>query len=336
MVKVTESDTLTAMTTVRFSWGWPKRLTRRISSLLKGVRPPRATSSRPDEDDYGVRSSPTIAVERHKSASARMSSSEFDEEGKRRGIARSVIVRNDSTPNMGRREESIERWARNASKSRAHESSRPSSRQRESKPLLPLDQSQPGASCSQGSTSRGRDNANTPLPDDAMFLGAGGVCNDPSSLISSNLPLGLNQSICHSPTALRHPQPERIFIAPLTSAVPDPPSHDSGHNRHLTIRSATQSPSPLQQVAYESESSATSGDDFDDFDDDSSFFRDTHRDRQAESEALQASTSLMYDELDEDESDEETVPIEVKRRRPSVSVTAASPVPLSDFSDDAH
>lgn len=342
MVMVTESDTRTAMTTVRFSWGWPKRLTRRISSLFKGVRPSRATSSHHDEDDFGVCSSPTIAVERHKSASARMSSSEFDEEGKRRGVARSVIVRNDSTPNMGRREESIERWARNASKSRAHESNigRSPSRQREPKTLLPLDQSQPSASCSQGrSTNGGRDNVTTPLPDDAMFLGAGGVCNDPSSLISSNLPLGLNQSICHSPVVLRHPQPERIYIAPPTSAVPDPSLHDSGHSRHLPIRSATQSPSPLQQVAYESDSSGPSEDDYDDlddFDDDSSFFRDTHRDRQAESEALQASTSLMYDGVDEDESDEETVPIEVKRRRPSVSVTAASPVPLSDFSDDAH
>ncbi|KAG1905362.1 kinase-like domain-containing protein [Suillus fuscotomentosus] len=336
MVEVSESDTRTAMTTVRFSWGWPKRLTRRLSSLFKGVRPSRATSSRPDEDDFGVCSSPTIAVERHKSVSGRMSSSEFDEEGKRRGIARSVIVRNDSTPNMGRREESIERWARNASMSRARDSSRPPSRQRESKTLLPLDQSQPGASYSQGSTSRGRDNANTPLRDDAMFLGAGGVCNDPSSLISSNLPLGLNQSICHSPAVLRHPQPERIHIAPPTSVVPEPSLHDSGHSRHLTVRSATQSPSPLQQVAYESESSTTSEDDYDDLDDDSSFFRDTHRDRQAESEALQASTSLMYGGLDEDESDEETVPIEVKRRRPSVSVSAASPVPVSDFSDDAH
>lgn len=337
MVMVTESDTRTAMTTVRFSWGWPKRLTRRISSLLKGVRPSRATSSHHEEDDFGVCSSPNIAVERHKSASVRMSSSEFDE-GNGRGAARSAIVRNDSTPNMGRREESIERWARNASKGRARDShvSRPPSRQREFKTLLPLDQSQPGASCSPGHTSRGRDSANTPLPDDAMFLGAGGVCNDPSSLISSNLPSGLNQSIYHSPVVLRHPQPERIYIAPSTSAVPDPSLHDSGQSRHLSIRSATQSPSPLQQVAYESESSATSEDDYDDFDDDSSFFRDTRRDRQAESEALQASTSFMYEELDEDESDEETVPIEVRRRRPSVSVTATSPVPFSDFSDDAN
>jgi [calcium/calmodulin-dependent protein kinase] kinase len=42
----------------------------------------------------------------------------------------------------------------------------------------------------------------------------------------------------------------------------------------------------------------------------------------------------MYGEEDEDESDEETVPIEVKRRRPSVSVIAASPVHFSESSDD--
>ncbi|KAH7884290.1 hypothetical protein F5I97DRAFT_1435953 [Phlebopus sp. FC_14] len=35
---VTESETRTAMTTARFSWGWHKRLTNRISSLFRGVR----------------------------------------------------------------------------------------------------------------------------------------------------------------------------------------------------------------------------------------------------------------------------------------------------------
>ncbi|KAG0702810.1 hypothetical protein DFH29DRAFT_484212 [Suillus ampliporus] len=328
MVTVTESDTRTAMTTVRFSWGWPKRLTRRISSLFKGVRSSRATSSRDDEDDFGVCSSPTIAVERHKSASSRLSS----ENGKRRGVSRSVIVRNDSTPNMGRREESIERWARKASKSREHDSNVTGSRsrRRESKTLLTLDQNQPCSSHSHGrTTSCGREYASTPLPDDAMFLGAGGVCNDPSSLVSSNLPLGLNQSISCSPVVLRHPQPERSYVAPPASAVPDPPSHDPGHSRHPPMRSATQSPSPLYQVAYESEPSVSD-------DDDDSFFRNSRRNPQVESEAFRANTSLMYDNADEDESDEETVPIEVKRRRPSVSVTASSPVPFSDSSDDAR
>jgi len=329
MLMVTESETRTAMTTLRFSWSWPKRITRRISSLFKGVRSSRVTSSRgydDDEEDFAVRSSPAIAVERHKSVSERMSRSDINDKGKRRATSRSVIIRNDSTPNMGsRREASIERWAWDASKSGKHDSDNyPHSRSSQGRP----------SSC-------GREHAGTPLPDDAMFLGAGGVCNDPSSLVSSNLPLGLNQSISNSAVVLRHPQPERLYIAASAAVVADPSSHDSGHSRHPVVRSATQSPSPLQQVAYESE---PGDDDYDDdFDDasDSSFFRDTHKERQAESEALQANTSLMYDDdgeeeegdedEDEDESDED--PIEVKRRRPSVSVTAASLVHLSDFSD---
>lgn len=330
---VTESETRTAMTTLRFSWGWPKRITRRISSLFKGVRSPRVTSSRgydDDDEDFAVRSSPAIAVERHKSVSERMSRSDINDKGKRRATSRSVIIRNDSTPNMGsRREASIERWAWDASKSGKHDSDS----SRWTLECLPC------GSDSQGRPSScGREHASTPLPDDAMFLGAGGVCNDPSSLVSSNLPLGLNQSISNSAVVLRHPQPERIYIAASAAVVADPSSPDFGHSRHPVVRSATQSPSPLQQVAYESEPSDDEYDD--DFDDasDSSFFRDTHRERQAESEALQANTSLMCDEegeedVDEDEDESDEDPIEVKRRRPSVSVTAASLVHLSDFSD---
>lgn len=327
---VTESDTRTAMTVLRFSWGWPKNITRRLSSLFKGVRPSRATSSRDyddddDNEDFAVRSSPAITVERRGSVSARMSGSEMYDKGKRRTTSRSHIVRNDSTPNMGRRrEESIERWARDTSKSEKHDSTVSYSH-----PRWTFDQHQPCSSHSQDHhPSYDRETAATPLPEDAMFLGAGGVCNDPSSLVSSNLPSSINHSTSNSPTVLRHPQPQRLHI---TAPVHDPSLHDAGHSRHPVVRSATQSPSPLQQVAYESETD----EEYDDFDDDSSFFRDTHRDRQAESEAFRANASLMYDDEDENESDEETVPIEVKRRRPSVSVTAASPVHLSDFSDDA-
>jgi hypothetical protein len=341
-VVVSDSETRTAMTTLRFSWGWPKRITRRISSLFKGIRSSRATSSRDYDDDdeaeedFAVRSSPAITVERR--GSARMSSSEMNDKGKRRAVSRSVIMRNDSTPNMGRRrEESIERWARDTSKSGNHDSivSYPHSRWRDPNVSNPLDLYQPCASHPQGRP-HGRKNTSTPLPDDAMFLGAGGVCNDPSSLVSSNLPLGLNQSIGNSAVILQHPQPRRLSITAQASAVPGPSSHDSGHSRHPVVRSATQSPSPLHHVAYESDADViTDEDEYEDCDDsDSSFFREPHADRQAESQAFQANTSLMYGEEDEDESDEETVPIEVKRRRPSVSVIAASPVHFSESSDD--
>ncbi|KAL4064610.1 hypothetical protein J3A83DRAFT_640863 [Scleroderma citrinum] len=159
------------------------------------------------------------------------------------------------------------------------------------------------------------------LDEDAMFLGAGGVCKDPSTL-TTNLPIGLSHSHTHAANgALRHPQPERLYIGPGmyhlsyehppydgSSGAPGPSSsaHDGGScggGRPTQLRSATTSPSPLQRVAYESD------DESDDDDDDE----------------------------DDDEGDEDA-PIEVKRRRPSLSVTAASPPlplppPLPDFSD---
>ena len=160
------------------------------------------------------------------------------------------------------------------------------------------------------------------IDDDAMFLGAGGV--EPTTLVS-NLPLGLNQAteaINHASTVLRHPQPERLHHGPSIHICCDVPPHDSALNRHH--HSTTTSPSPLHHVAYESDLNHTSEEEYEDFDSDSSFFRDT-RSREHEREAFRANVSQMYEE-DAEESDEE-VPIEVKRRRPSVSVTAASPPP---------
>ncbi|KAH7906542.1 hypothetical protein BJ138DRAFT_1162375 [Hygrophoropsis aurantiaca] len=458
---VSESETQTAMTTVRFSWGWHKRLTNRISSLLRNVRPQRINASRYDEDTFGVHSTPSATlVERHKSANARMAtSSESRSKGKRRAAIRPTVLRNEtSSSNVSkRRSKSIERWARSTSKNAAHDlnaarllaerrgsetlllpesqagpsqpHSRPSSRGRET-PTLPGGQhhnrfsfssmkywrphshkppasqaSSPLDTSSATSYSHGiekktgisaeitvrrsdevlRHHGREPhhnthdddgmltaarrasswgepihyvedvtslnsgehdlLDDDAMFIGAGGICNDPSTLVS-NLPLGLTN---HAPEVInnlshsvRHPQPERLLIGASIPSVLDPSTSD-----HRQLRSATTSPSPLAQVVYGSQMAHSDDDDDDgdggeeydddeddDLDDDSSFFRDTHAERQAESEAFRAGLSQMYHNL-EDEDSEEEVPIEVKRRRPSVSVTAASPPPLSDFSDDS-
>ena len=159
------------------------------------------------------------------------------------------------------------------------------------------------------------------IDDDAMFLGAGGI--EPTTLVS-NLPLGFNQATeaINASAVLRHPQPERLHLGPSVHICCDVPPHDSAYNRH---RSATTSPSPLHHVTYESDLNHTSEEEYDDLDSDSSFFRDT-RGREHEREAFRANVSQMYEEGD-DESDEEMVPIEFKRRRPSVSVTAASPPP---------
>ncbi|KAF9223814.1 kinase-like protein [Gyrodon lividus] len=466
IVVVTENETRTAMTTAKFTWGWHKRLTNRISSLFRNVRIPHRSSSRDRQDDedednnIGVRSLPAVVVVgRHKSTSARLAGPDMREKEKRRRGVRSVILRNESTPNMDRRrEKSIERWARSASKGPPQDpnsnvvraavsgrgsemlnpsgeihpnslgsQSRPSSHGREggsaslpphvdarsrhrfslssmkywrpqshktaSQASSPLDTSS-GASISQENAPEPRPSADIiarrsdevlrhrgkgslqsghelcgiltaarrasswgepvnyiedvtslnsgdqeGLDDDAMFLGAGGVANESTTLVS-NLPWGLNQTTeatSHTPPALRHPQPERLHIGSSAHPSSDMSPHDSSHNRHL--RSTTTSPSPLHHVAYESDLNETSEDEYDeDLDSDSSFFRDTHRQRQRE--AFHASTSRVYEDADGEESDEETVPIEFKRRRASISVTAASPPPppppLSDFSDDAR
>ena len=172
------------------------------------------------------------------------------------------------------------------------------------------------------------------IDDDAMFLGAGGV--EPTTLVS-NLPLGLNQlteAINHTSTVLRHPQPERSHLGPSVHICCDVPPYDAAPNRHH--RSTTASPSPLHHVAYESDLNQSSEEEYDDLDSDSSFFRDT-RSREHEREAFRANASQVYEE-DDEESDEEMIPIEFKRRRPSVSVTAATPPPppLSDLADNGR
>lgn len=194
------------------------------------------------------------------------------------------------------------------------------------------------------------------LDDDAFFLGAGGVCRDQSTL-TTNLPIGLGhaQAQQHSNVedgTLRHPQPEKLYIgpgmyhlshenSPCDGVGPPGPSSSSVYSGCTSgcgglsaqLRSAMTSPSPLQQVAYESDLNQTSEEDFDDdLDSDSSFFRDTHGQRQREEAASRAQVDTLHldDRLDEEE--EEDAPIEVKRRRPSLSVTAASPPPLSNFS----
>lgn len=445
------------MTTARFTWGWHKRLTNRISSLFRTVRTPRSSrqSTQNDDDDddntTGIHPlSGIVAVGRHKSATACLPGLEMRGKAKQR-TSRSVILRNDSTPNMGRRrEKSIERWARSAANASSRDPNSNSVGRRGSETLIPPGEVHPHSmvnfSRSVGSqsrpSSRGRDSPSTPLPndecsrhrfslssmwrphssrktasqasspldsssgvsifqdntlkpgpsvdiiarrsdevlrhhgkeysrsvhhnhgvltaarrasswgepinyvedvtslnsgeqdgidDDAMFLGAGGVEH---TTIVSNLPFGLNQAteaINHASTVLRHPQPERPHLGPSVHICCDVCHLDSAPNRHH--RSPT-SPSPLHHVAYESDLNHTSEEEYEDPDSDYSFFRDTRREH--EREAFHANASRMYDDEDDEESDEEMVPIEFKRRRPSVSVTAASPPPLSDPSDDGN
>ncbi|KAI9574055.1 other/CAMKK/ELM protein kinase [Boletus coccyginus] len=175
MVMVTENDTRTAMTTARFTWGWHKRLTNRISSLFRTVRTPRSSrrNVRNDDDDDNTTGVHSLPVGRHKSAAACSPTPETSETAKQR-TARSVLLRNDSTPNMNRRrEKSIERWARSAANASSQDSDsnsiRPAAGRRGAETLIPsgciVDSSRSTGSQTRPS-SRGKDGSSTPLPED--------------------------------------------------------------------------------------------------------------------------------------------------------------------------
>lgn len=482
IVMVTDKETEKAMTTMRFSWGWHKRLTHGISSLLRNVRPKRISPSRPrrhgddDENRFGINSSPAITFMQPKPASIRTSAHEGRAKSKRRLAVHSTTLQNDSTPNVthgpqgsmekkmkslrirpsqppsdsnvsrltsrrgsdalspsrdmhgasctrpssGRNSEGttivIPSHAGERTRHRFSLSSmkrwRSSPHRTTSQASSPLDTSSVGSSqekapqqtvstdvnitlrrseevlrhhrhecmpggahgpCEGGLTAARRASSwgeptnyaeevtsltsgeHDGLDEDALFLGAGGVCNDPSTLVS-NLSLGFSHV---AEGTLRHPQPERLHIGPGigvrrvsheslshydagvgATATPGAGPSSSSQSRQSQLRSATTSPSPLHQIAYESGVEEASGgegyDDDLDSDSDSSFFRDKHQRREEQAALLRSQINRSYsgDEGDE-KSDEEDAPIEVRRRRPSVLLTATSPLsPLSGFSDD--
>lgn len=481
IVMVTDKETEKAMTTMRFSWGWHKRLTHGISSLLRNVRPKRISPSRPrrhgdDENQFGVNSSPAITFVQPKPASMRTSTHEGRAKSKRRLVMHSTTLHNDSTPNIAQGHQgSMEKKMKslkirpsqppsdpNVSRLTSRRGSdalfpsrdmhgasctRPSSsRNSEGTTIIipspaeertrhrfslssmkywrssphrttsqassPLDTSSVGSSqdkapqqtvstdvnitlrrseevlrhhrrecmpggahdsCEGGLTAARRASSwgeptnyaeevtsltsgeHDGLDEDALFLGAGGVCNDPSTLVS-NLSLGFSHV---AEGTLRHPQPERLHIGPGigvrhvsheslshydagvgATATPGPGPSSSSQSRQSQLRSATTSPSPLHQLAYESGVEEASGgegyDDDLDSDSDSSFFRDKHQRREEQATLLRSQVNRSYsDDEGEEESDEEDAPIEVRRRRPSVLLAATSPLPpLSDFSDE--
>lgn len=482
IVMVTDKETEKAMTTVRFSWGWHKRLTHGISSLLRNVRPKRLPPSRPrrrdddDENQFGVNSSPAITFMQPKPASMRTVTQEGRVKSKRRVAIHSTALRNDSTPNIAHGHQGpMEKKIKSSLKIRppprpsdpsssrltsrcgsdafvppreVHDApcARPSSSRNSegtnvvmpspveertrhrfslssmkywrspshrttSQASSPLDTSSVGSSqdkapqqspssdvnimlrrseevlrhhghecmpsgtrspCEGGLTAARRASSwgepmnyveevtsltsgeHDGLDEDALFLGAGGVCNDPSTLIP-NLSLGFSHV---AEGTLRHPQPERLHIGPgmgvrhvsheslshydagvRVTATPGPGPSSSSLSRQSLLRSATASPSPLHRLAYESGvDQASAGDEYDDdldSDSDSSFFRDKHQKREEQAALLRSQVNRSYSDDDVEESDEEYAPIEVRRRRPSISVTATSPPPpLSDLSDE--
>jgi len=127
---------------------------------------------------------------------------------------------------------------------------------------------------------------------------------------------------------LRQPQLEGLIIRSANNS----PMHDTSLSRQSQIRSQTAS--PLAQVMYGSGLDIRNMPYDGGSDDDSLSYGEVIEDGRYQGaypdvESIRSS-QVFEDDDDEEDSDEEIVPIEVKRRRPSVAITVASPTPPSE------
>ncbi|KAI0052316.1 kinase-like protein [Auriscalpium vulgare] len=170
------------------------------------------------------------------------------------------------------------------------------------------------------------------VPEDVLFVGAGGVAlyplpPTPNGVMSVSVPpvppfsrLDATPSIVDAPTLTAVPLD---LLHPVTgrdpASAPDPAMHDAGFSRHS---SRIHAPSPLVQLSYSSEELDQEDDIYDD-DSSSDFFARASDDLDVGDHRPTASE--IFDD-DADTDDDDSMPIEVRRRRPSKSVPPDSDV----------
>ena len=162
-----------------------------------------------------------------------------------------------------------------------------------------------------------------PVSDDVWLLGAGGVADEPPFTAQSTV--GLAAAASAVPLPLRQPAPEHLLINDATPTAPDPAMHDTSYARHSQMRPQATSPSPLAKLTYSDDSDTDAPPDASD--DESMGYGDIITGGRYHGSAYPDNASASPEAYDEEESDEDNIPIEVKRRRPSVAVTSASPSP---------
>jgi len=171
-----------------------------------------------------------------------------------------------------------------------------------------------------------------PLEWDAIMLGAGGVANGP--VYGTSTPSSLTAAAAAAsnvPSTSSHPQPDHLLIGNSIPTTADPTLYDTTFTRQAQIRS--QAASPLVHVAYGSDVEHENT--YDEGSDDSHSYGEVVEGRYQGSpypDVPSATSSEIYGEDEGEDSDDENVPIEVRRRRPSVAVTTASPSPPSNGS----
>jgi [calcium/calmodulin-dependent protein kinase] kinase len=158
---------------------------------------------------------------------------------------------------------------------------------------------------------------------DAIMLGAGGVANGPVYGTPARLTAAVAAASNVASTS-RQSQSDRLLIGNSTSAIADPTSYDTIFARQAQIRS--QAASPLVHMAYGSNVEHDNA--YEDGSDDSLSYGEVvegHYQGGSYPDVPSTTSSEIYEEDEGEDSEEENAPIEVRRRRPSVAVTTASP-----------
>lgn len=160
------------------------------------------------------------------------------------------------------------------------------------------------------------------LEEDAIMMGAGGVSNDPP--YGPVTPVGFTSAAQAASGDSLSTRPHQLFIG--SSAWN---TRDSAIHEHISRQVRSQAASPLgHDVVYGADLDVRNIPYDGGSDDDSLSYGDVIEDGHYQGGAY-PDVEQAYEE-DDDESDDEIFPIEVKRRRPSVTLAAASPRPVLD------
>lgn len=172
------------------------------------------------------------------------------------------------------------------------------------------------------------------LEEDAIMMGAGGVSNEPP--YGSVTPVGFTTAAEAASAVSLPTRPPQLFIGSPPRISYDSPMHENSFSRQSQVRSQTTSPL-AQAVVYGSDLDVRNMPYDGGSDDDSLSYGDVIEDGPyqgcAYPEIDSTSSSQAYEEEeqeDDEDSDEENFPIEVKRRRPSVTFATVPSPPLLD------
>ena len=155
-----------------------------------------------------------------------------------------------------------------------------------------------------------------PIGKDVIMHGAGGVAAQPSQGMSTPVGYTIPTPATSAVSSARHAPPDHLLLNSSIQPTPDPLFQDRNFARQ--VQAISQTSSPLAHMTYDSDVDLTpSSSDGSDEDSLGDVVEGRYQDGSYPGSPSRESGHI-YEE-GEDDSDEENVPLEVKRRRPSVT-----------------